>query len=316
MLSSRRWAVLGLALVACGTIRPALTGPERGGPAWRELTTPHFVLLTDLSEEAARAEIAELERMERIFIVLSPGTAVPAPTRVLVFARQVDFNAISPTETTVGFFAGDDRHPGSPIIVLFGSFEEPTRRVLQHELTHRFVAQQIPNPPVWLNEGLAKYFETMSFKFGKLEIGLADWHFYPGPYPPRVEPVPIEDLLEAGYGEFHGPREWEYYSTAWAFVHMLRAKRPGYSTHFSEYIHALQSGLDRKEAWRTSFGDVSLHDLQVSFNNYVTSPYVNPLSGNYVPPPTPSPVVHMLTGAEVGALYRNLRAARKAAAGR
>ena len=308
---SGRWAALLVSLTACGSLRPALTGPEAGGPSWRELTTPHFLLRTDLGSEQAKRIITELERIEQVFIDLSPGMPVPDRTRVLVFARQYDYDAVAPREST-GFFARDPRQPGSPLIVLYGSLNDRTRRVLQHELTHRFIAEQIKKPPVWLNEGLASYFETMTFHDGKLEAGIADWQFSPGPYPPRVEPVPIEDLLRAGDKEFYGPREWEYSLTSWAFVHMLRASRPGYSERFAKYVKSLRDGVGAQAAWQAAFGDVSIRDLQVSFSNYITSPFLTAISVPYDPPAPPVPEVRILTDEEVEEFLEWLRDASKA----
>jgi hypothetical protein len=308
---SGRSAILLGSLVACGAVRPALTGPEAGGPAWRELKTEHFVLRTDLDAASAREIIEDFERVEQVFIDLSPGMPIPDTTRVLVFARQLDYDAVAPRASS-GFFARDPDHPRSPLIVLFGSHQEATLRVLQHELTHRFVAEQIRKPPVWLNEGLASYFETIAFANGKLEVGRSDWHFYSGPDPESVEPVSIEDLLHADAKEFYGPRNYEYSLTAWAFVHMLRASRPGYADRFASYMHSLRSGTDAKSAWTASFGEGSLHDLQVSFNNYITSPYVTVISIPYEPPPVPLPNVRVLTEDEVEELLDWLRAASKA----
>lgn len=304
-------AALVLALAACGAIRPPLTGPEAGGPSWRELTTPHFVLRTDLGKESARRIIGDFERIEQVFIDLSPGMPVPDRTRVLVFARQYDYDAVAPRES-FGFFARDPRQPGSPLIVLFGPYEERTRRVLQHELTHRFIAEQIKKPPVWLNEGLASYFETITFSEGKLEAGRADWQFASGANQPIVEPVPIEDLLQADAAEFYGPRDFEYAQTAWAFVHMLRAARPGYSERFARYVKSLRSGADAAAAWQGAFGDVSVRDLQVSFNNYITGQFVTVISIPFDPPPAPVPEVRVLGDDEVEELLEWLRIASKA----
>ncbi len=292
-------------------MRPALTGPEAGGPSWRELTTPHFILRTDLGTSSARKIIEDFERIEQVFIDLSPGMPVPAPTHVLVFARQYDYDAIAPRES-IGFFARDPRQHGAPLIVLFGPYEERTRRVLQHELTHRFIAEQIKKPPVWLNEGLASYFETVTFNKGKLEAGRADWQLDVGIEEPRVVPVPIEDLLAADAAEFYGQRDFEYTQTAWAFVHMLRATRPGYSERFAKYVKSLRDGVDAKAAWKDAFADVSIRDLQVSFNNYIAGPFLTMISIPYDPPPPPVPEVRVLSEEEVDELLEWLRMASKA----
>src|SRR5262249_56125706 len=133
-----------------------------------------------------------------------------------------------------------------------------------------------------------------------------------GPGQAIVEPVPLEDLLRADAKEFYGPRDWEVASSAWAFVHMLRAARPGYSDRFARYGKRVRNGADAATAWKAAFGDVSIHDLQVSFNNYITSPYVTVISIPYDPPPPPEPEVRVLSEEEVEELLDWLRMASKA----
>jgi len=52
------FAFLVAAHLGCATV-PAC--PAKGGPAWRELTSEHFVLRTDLQQEAAQMVLRHLE---------------------------------------------------------------------------------------------------------------------------------------------------------------------------------------------------------------------------------------------------------------
>jgi len=70
------------------------------------------------------------------------------------------------------------------------------RRIFQHELTHRFVHYFIPASPVWLNEGMACFYETMSVVHGEAIIGESKFHFVRGLTAPAAL-IDIEDLPRA-----------------------------------------------------------------------------------------------------------------------
>jgi hypothetical protein len=66
-----RWAVVGsltlwVAFGACGPAIPPL--PAQGGPAWRELTSPHITLWTDTSADRAREIVSDAEHLRQVLI--------------------------------------------------------------------------------------------------------------------------------------------------------------------------------------------------------------------------------------------------------
>src|SRR5262249_27227294 len=85
-----------------------------------------------------------------------------------------------------GAFLPNGRHDFErrPVALLAGDFVDRTRRVLQHELTHRFVAYYYPQAPTWLNEGLAYYFEMLTIEDGMATLGHppVSERFWPGPW--------------------------------------------------------------------------------------------------------------------------------------
>ncbi|HYG68035.1 MAG TPA: hypothetical protein VD838_10265, partial [Anaeromyxobacteraceae bacterium] len=72
-------AVSLVAVTACahGEERAdGFTCPARGGAEWREVTTPHFVLRTDLASKKARALARDLEATWDV-VVRGLGRALP-----------------------------------------------------------------------------------------------------------------------------------------------------------------------------------------------------------------------------------------------
>ena len=139
----RSWPLLGLAIaIACGHARtPPFTPPERGGPEWNELRSPHFVVRSDLPVREARAIIGEFEHRYTVLEVLVfPGVGVPAvPMSVLILRSPEEFAAVVPPGTA-GFYLhrlynDDDRLPS---LIIHSKLTSGTRLLLQHELTHTY----------------------------------------------------------------------------------------------------------------------------------------------------------------------------------
>jgi hypothetical protein len=61
------WVGWLLPLLSCmGHLPPC---PAAGGPAWRELSTRHFQLTTDIPADEARRTLAQLERLRAALLV-------------------------------------------------------------------------------------------------------------------------------------------------------------------------------------------------------------------------------------------------------
>lgn len=118
---------------------------------------------------------------------------------------------------------------------------------LRHEMTHALLNSTHKNIPIWLDEGLAKYFETPAGQRG-----------YENPFLEPVSdragsifsPVPSLPTLERlkGVNEM-GPTQ---YRNAWAWIHFLIHYSPRTQQILSRYLQSLetekQSGIGAKQA--------------------------------------------------------------------
>ena len=156
-------------------LTPPLTPPERGGAAWIELTSKHFVLDTDLDAAEADSTLTEFEGIHSaIEDVAFPSDAEPrAPIRIVLFAREKDYRPFG-RKDTAGYFTPQlpNDLDGVPTMVLWGGLVQSTRVTFQHELTHLFVRRSLGWAPRWLNEGLAEYYETFELRDGSAVLGL------------------------------------------------------------------------------------------------------------------------------------------------
>jgi hypothetical protein len=243
------------AVVACGGM-PAV--PGKGGPAWFELTSPHFTVWTDTSPQRARELVRQMERLRQVIAgMVFPG--VPDAARGLVIAVRDDAE-FEATWSGVGRAYARPAGPPlwQPVIVLPAfSNDRDSEMTVTHELTHAISHAAIPRQPRWLAEGMAKYFETVQLDADSetVDVGTAPSI--------RGERMRMPHLLSVSklfaWKELRPGFEVDSeYSTAWALFTYLM------NEHRAELVRYLQGLADldpakgpwdeqAERAWREAF---------------------------------------------------------------
>ncbi len=139
-----------------------------------------------------------------------------------------------------------------------------TLAVLQHEGFHQFAHARLgAELPVWLNEGLAEYFEHAIVVKQKVRTGIIDGD--------RLDAVrravdtntaiAFDDLLNTTHAQWNGfvtsgvPRGGLQYAQSWLIVHFLVHGDNGrYRKVFGNYLVELSNGRDHTTAFRNAFG--------------------------------------------------------------
>ncbi|MFY3745349.1 hypothetical protein ACOQFB_15665 [Anaeromyxobacter sp. Red801] len=245
------------ALLAQACAAPARTFrcPEHGGAPWRELTSDHFVLRTDLGAPEAAALVARLERLRAgVAATLgAPSLGTPAPedearVEVIAFRTDQEYRPFAP-DGAEGYYL---RYAGGPPrIVLSGAIDRRQRALLAHELTHHYLAGALRRQPRWFAEGLAVYMESLGDDPGvrALHVGA----------PPadrlaraRASPVPVRELLAWDGGPGARPA-LDDYAASWLLVHWLAHRRP---EAFGELERRLAEGEAPARAWTAALPDL------------------------------------------------------------
>ncbi len=117
------------------------------------------------------------------------------------------------------FFIAQPRGMGREDLLVFTSWGDRVRQDLRHELTHALLHSVLKNVPLWLDEGLAEYFELPPDRQGVNEAHLS--HIRRSTVDPfRPDLARLERLTEVSQMT---PAE---YRESWAWVHlMLRGRR-------------------------------------------------------------------------------------------
>lgn len=223
--------------------------------------TEHYIVRTDISQRVADNAAKAMENLYKQFeLIFKPdANAKGNKVEIGVFSSQDDFIKHSteeggkPTDKTLGFFI-PYRDGSGRILVYKRQDEYNTLNTMYHEATHQFIDMVVhgKQSPVWLNEGLAVYFENSRFENGKFATGLL----------PRErlkalkdmirhkEFIPLKDLCTRTVETFDG----YCYAEAWALVHFfVQANNGAYVKRFNAYFKMLRAGNDPEEAFQKCF---------------------------------------------------------------
>ena len=145
-----------------------------------------------------------------------------------------------------------------------GRSEADIHGILQHEGLHQFAHNYLgSHVPLWLNEGLAEYFEQAQIIQGKVKQGIAE--------PGRIERLKaaieaeeifqFDELLNISGDEWRAnmvsgsPRGSLQYIQSWSIVYFLiHADKGKYRRAFQKYLNQLSNGRTHKSAFQTAFG--------------------------------------------------------------
>ncbi len=250
----------------------------------RTFRSQYYLIHTDLDAGVAQDLARRMDAMHVVYGGRFPGDNAGPPSQVYLFAKRADYLSFTGRHlrSTGGVFL-----PGKNVLAAFLETQgrDALRRTLQHEAFHQFAYLSISDRlPIWLNEGMAQYYEE----------GLwVDGHFWLGQVPPRRlrqlqadikarRLVPFGDFMAMSpddwaralksHGETRGATQ---YNQAWAMVHFLVTAadptgKPLYRERLSRMFELIRAGTDSKTAFETAFS-ANYEGFQAKFLAFVAS---------------------------------------------
>jgi hypothetical protein len=294
-------------------------------------------LRTDVSPDTAKRASAKLEDMFDALAELgfASDDRPKMSIGMVYFDRHEDYAALRPS-ATAGQFAprGWHDYERRPTGVVGGDFVESTKTVLLHELTHLFVHYYYPQAPIWLNEGLARYFETLAVEDGNAVLGRAPngSRFWKGPWRGVASPtggtalIPMSEAptakeLRAMRGDFYGDINADpttpqglramqltgvHYQAAWCLVHLLLTDQ-AFAPAFRDYLGRLHAGEKETVAWRATVGDLGEDKIEAGYRAALVPREVTVLRTKFTPPAMAAPEIKPMTPSQVHTLFARLR---------
>jgi tetratricopeptide (TPR) repeat protein len=241
-------ARVAISAVLGATLIPALfSAPEQ----WVKLETPHFELYTTAGEKKGREAILYFEQVRSFFLQASPSKRAPEfPVRIVAFRSESQYKPYRMSESAVAYYApGRDRD----YIVMEDIASEHYPAAI-HEYTHLIVKHAGLKLPVWLNEGWADLYSSLTPKGSKAEVGVL--------LPGRVQTLlntkwlPLDVLASVDQNSpMYNERDKAgiFYSESWLLTHMLYLS-PEYRPNFTQFVLALANGQDTPQAFQSVYG--------------------------------------------------------------
>jgi len=269
----RKLVLLPLIFAACTAF-----GRENG-EGWVEVRSPNFVVLSDSSEKQARHVAGQFERMRSVFHTAFPKAKVDngSPIIVIALKNKQDFQALEPEAylakgqlNLAGLFL---RAPDKNYVLLRVDAQgEHPYATVYHEYTHFLLSGVGDWLPLWLNEGLAEFFQNTEIHEKDAQLGepSSDDILYLR----QNKLLPLKTLLavDAKSPYYHEEQKGSiFYAESWALTHMLQmTDNIDHTNHLGEYVDLVSKHVDAVTAGERVFGD--LGQLQKALQTYIQLP--------------------------------------------
>ena len=220
-------------LPGCQTTPKTTFSTER--PSHHTVTTKHFVIQSDVQLEKDNVLVRELEAIHsQVFDSLHLPEQRDA-VNVYLFSDEASYRFYMHTTwrdlpPRRAYFVGTNRE-----LAVYSFISPQVMEDLRHEFTHGLLHATLQSVPLWLDEGLAEYFEVSSSTTGAVhaahlrELRQADSeNWSPNLY--RLEMISdFRDLTHRDYAE------------CWAWVHFMLNSSDEASTVLLTYLEDLQT---------------------------------------------------------------------------
>jgi tetratricopeptide (TPR) repeat protein len=246
-------------------------------PRWTEVRSPHFVVLTNSNEKTARHVAGQLERMRTLFRSLIPASNDDGEPPIEVFALrdQKSFQSLEPAaylakhslELAGLFLRGPD---SSTILLRLDAEGEHPFETVYHEYTHYMLRKADWWLPLWLNEGLAEFYQNTDIYEKDARLGQPDPNDIV--YLRQSRLLPLTTLLTVDHDSpyYHDEQKGSvFYAEAWALTHYLEiGDLQHHTTKIRDYAKYLIQHEDPVTAAQHAFGD--LKKLQSDLDSYIS----------------------------------------------
>ena len=240
---------------------------------WRSVRTNNLFVIGNAEAEKLRQVAVWLEFFHRAFARVVSRNVIDSsvPTTVIVFRDDASFRPFKPLyqgrpANLAGFFQpGDDVNY---IAISLDPGERDPFNTAFHEYVHLHVKDNIPEAPLWLNEGLAELYGSLQFSAGEALLGV------PLPYARFLrqhELLPLTTLFSIGTNSEHyneDDKSGIFYGQSWALVHFLMLGDRNRQDQFKRFLNRISQGDTSEKAIEGAFG-ASLDIIEQEFNAYV-----------------------------------------------
>jgi hypothetical protein len=233
--------LLGFALTGCQPLRfmrrvGTTTEVPPAEPA-KSFRLNQFVFHTDVDLKKDQTLLSDLDKLADQLVTELCLPSSSTPIQVYVFENAERFrsymNWLDPTLPDRRAFFIEPQAGASDGLIVYTYWSDRTREDLRHELTHALLHSVLKVVPLWLDEGLAEYFELPPERNGTNFTYLNLLRSKTENFTPnlaRLEGLTqIQEMTPAEYRE------------SWAWVHLMLRTNPQTRKVLLEYLHSMRN---------------------------------------------------------------------------
>jgi len=267
------WKCIALLLFL---VAAALASARDKAENWLEVRSQHFTVVTNTNEKTGRRIADQFERMRSVFHVMFPHLSIEtgSPIIVLAIRDEKDFRALEPQVYLAkgqlklgGLFL---RAPDKNYVLMRVDAEgEHPYSVVYHEYTHLLLSKAAEWLPLWLNEGLAEFYENTDIHEKEVALGQPSRENILLLRENRLLPLATLFTVDTSSPYYHEENKGSiFYAESWALTHYFQMKDYQAKTHrLTDYTELLAQKTDPVTAATRTFGD--LNQLQSNLEGYI-----------------------------------------------
>lgn len=240
-------------LASCILLLTVISPPLAAAAEWTTAASEHFEVFTTGGPGRARDALLYFERVHAFFgEVLKLVPAQSEKTQLLIFSNEREYRHMRPNESAIAYYGEGFDHRD---YIVMQSLTEEAFPTVVHEYMHLLVRHSGSAFPIWLNEGLAEFYSTVTPLAGKMMVGRVPID--------RLRHLnssealmPLERLFLVGHDspEYNSARHAGlFYSQSWALTHMLLADER-YRGHAVEFLAKSATGVPSADALEAAYG--------------------------------------------------------------
>ncbi len=244
----------------------ALSAPARTlavKEEWAKVVSANFIVISDAGEQEARKVAAMLEQFRYAALMILPQSRIksPVPAKVLHFRSHASFRPFKPKYrgkvmgAVNGYFFGDGDQ--SIIALTTSAGGGQAYEVIFHEYQHFILSENLPNAPLWLDEGLAEYYSAFEPRYEGREVLLGRAVARHVQALRKSTMMPLAKLfgIDSKSPEYNeANKAGLYYAQSWALAHYLMVGNNGKRRpQFARFIGLLSDGQPVEQSFRQSF---------------------------------------------------------------
>ena len=284
LIKPRLSVALALCLLIFGSAKPSRTFGVKEN--WTKAISANFVVISDSSENEARKVAMMLEQFRYAASLILPRAKIkaPVPTKVFLFRSHGSFHPFKPKykgkiqNNVNGYFFGDGDHSFVALTTDAGGGQ--AYEVIFHEYQHFILSNNLPNAPLWLDEGLAEYYSAFEPRHEGREVLLGRAVGRHVLALRKAAPMPLQKLFDINhkspeYNEAN--KAGLFYAQSWALVHYLMLGSNGKrKPQFTRFISLISNGQPTEESFRQAF-QADYKTIEKELQGYIAS-YMFPAS--------------------------------------